>query len=75
MDETVNSETLAKVLKITARRVRQLVEENVIFRETSGNFNLANSVENYYENKFKPDENDKISEKGEDDSDDETKGK
>jgi hypothetical protein len=53
LNDTITSAELADVLKITARRVNQLVDENVIVRESDGKFNVADSVERYFENKYK----------------------
>lgn len=55
MDEIVSSTELGKVLKITSRRVNQLADENVIFREQNRKFNLADSCENFFAWKFKSD--------------------
>jgi len=56
LNEIVSSAELSEVLKITVRRVNQLVEDNKIFREPDGKYKLADSVENYYAYKFRSDE-------------------
>lgn len=56
MDELVSSSELAKVLKLSARRVNQLAEQNIVYRENNGKFNLADSCENFYAWKFRSDE-------------------
>lgn len=43
------------MLKISARRVNQLVKENVLSREKNGKFDLADSCESYYAWKFRSD--------------------
>jgi phage terminase Nu1 subunit (DNA packaging protein) len=55
LDGIVSSADLGIILKITTRRVNQLADENVIFREQTGKFNLADSCENFYSWKFKSD--------------------
>lgn len=56
MEQYVSTADLAFILKLTSRRVNQLVDENVIFRESSGKFDVAESVENFFAYKFKSDE-------------------
>ena len=49
----VSSTYLAQVLRITTRRVRQLVDEGVIERdEKTGKYNLPNCVYKYFEFKY-----------------------
>lgn len=43
----VNTETIAKMFGLTSRRVRQLVEEQVIDRVGHGRFNLVDTVNKY----------------------------
>ncbi len=55
MEVIVNSSDLAKALKISARRVQQLVKEGILKREADGRYNLPDSVEAYYAFKYMPD--------------------
>lgn len=56
MEQYVSKSDLAFILKISIRRVDQLVNENVIFRETTGKFDVSESVKNFFAYKFKSDE-------------------
>ena len=58
MYENIDANTLitpkeiAAVLKITGRRVRQLSEDGILHK-TDGSYNLADTVEDFYRNKYK----------------------
>lgn len=56
MEQYVSAADLAYILKLTTRRVNQLVEENVILREPNGKFDVSKSVENFFRHKFRVDE-------------------
>jgi len=47
---------LAKLLRLTSRRVNQLVKENVLKKEANGKFNTCDAIEAFYAFKFKTDE-------------------
>jgi hypothetical protein len=53
--KSVTTKELAEVLKIGERRIQQLAKDGVLMRSDDGNFNLPDSIENYYVNKFESD--------------------
>lgn len=56
MEQYVSASDLAFVMKVSPRRVNQLVAEGTIFREENGKFDIAKSVENFFRKKFHTDE-------------------
>lgn len=56
MEQFVSSSDLALVLKISSRRVNQLADEGVIFREENGKFDISKAVENFFRHKYRVDE-------------------
>lgn len=48
----ITPKEIAAVLKITGRRVRQLSEDGILHK-TDGSYNLADTVEDFYRNKYK----------------------
>ncbi len=48
MDLNLSASDLAKVLKLSTRRVNQLVKESILKRGTDGKFYIPDAVEDYY---------------------------
>lgn len=56
METYGSSSDLAILLKLSSRRVGQLVKEGVLTKGANGKYNLPESIEAYYAFKFKSDE-------------------
>jgi phage terminase Nu1 subunit (DNA packaging protein) len=56
MNLNMTSAELAKILKMSTRRVNQLNKEGILIRGTDGNYYMPDAVEAYYAYKFKPTE-------------------
>lgn len=61
MSRQINAKQLAEILGISERRVNQLVtEEGILTREPNGKFNVQENVFKYFENKFRPGQEDEL---------------
>lgn len=49
---SITPKEMAAVLKVTGRRIRQLTEDGVLHK-IDGRYNLADTVEDFYRNKYK----------------------
>jgi len=56
MELNITSQELAKALKLSTRRVNQLVKESILRRGADGKFNLPEAVDAYYSFKYKSNE-------------------
>jgi phage terminase Nu1 subunit (DNA packaging protein) len=56
MENYINTTEMAKLLRLSVRRVNQLVKENILKKEIDGKFNIYESLDSYYSYKFKSNE-------------------